>query len=159
MENTYVWLINCRLRLFRSSASSFSSLYLLLFLKQIEAVLPTPFTSVICPSMALWRRQFIFEIWQIQLDFLRRILFRSVIFSPIWPRLFSIIIVNNFLDLFPYVFCVILNLNFNHSHWQWLHNEENLKDYWSFVKSLENSLKSMTKIKEREREREREREK
>ena len=33
MEDTYVQLINCRLHLFRSSASSFSSQYLLLFLK------------------------------------------------------------------------------------------------------------------------------
>ena len=50
-----VRLINCRFLLFRSSASSFSSQYLLRFLKSsISCVLllPTPFTSVICPSMA-----------------------------------------------------------------------------------------------------------
>ena len=55
MEDTYVRFINCRLQLFRSSAYSFSSQYLLLFLKSSRScvlLLPTPFTSVICPSMA-----------------------------------------------------------------------------------------------------------
>ena len=82
MVDTYVRLINCRLHLFRSSASSFSSQYLLLFLKSSWScvlLLPTPFTSVICPSMASWRKQFLLRIWPIQLTFLRRLLFRSVL--------------------------------------------------------------------------------
>ena len=47
-------LMNCRLHLFRSSASSFSSQYFLLFLKSSRScvLLPTPFTSIICPLMA-----------------------------------------------------------------------------------------------------------
>ena len=91
MEDTYVRLINCRLHLFRSSASSFSSQYLLLFLKSSRScvlLLPTSFTSAICPS-----------IWPIQLTFLRRILFRSVLFSPIRPRTCSVV---NFSD--PFIF-------------------------------------------------------
>ena len=74
--------------LFGSSVSAFSSQYLLLFLKSSESsvLLPTPFTSVICPLMASWRRQFIFRIWSIHLAFLCRILFRSVLFSPVCSR-------------------------------------------------------------------------
>ena len=67
MEDTYVQLINCRHHLFRSSASSFSAQYILLFLKSCKTyvlLLPTPFTSVICTSMASWRRQFVLRIWQ-----------------------------------------------------------------------------------------------
>ena len=48
MEDTYVQLINCRPHLFRSSASSFSSQYLLLYLKSSRScvlLLPTPFIS------------------------------------------------------------------------------------------------------------------
>ena len=83
----YVRLINCRFLPFRSSASFFSSQYLLLFLKSSRSsvlLLPTPFTSVICPSMAPWRRQFLLKIWSIQLAILRRILLvlRGVLFSP-----------------------------------------------------------------------------
>ena len=55
----YVRLINVRFQLFRYSASSFSSQYLLLFLKSSRScvlLIPTPFTSVICPSMASRRR-------------------------------------------------------------------------------------------------------
>ena len=66
MEGTNAQLINCRLHLFLSSASSFSSQYLLLFLKSSRScvlLLPTPFISVICPSMASWRRQFLLRIW------------------------------------------------------------------------------------------------
>ena len=51
MEDTYVRLINCRLNLFRSSASSFSSQYRLPFLKSSRScvlLLSTPFTFVIC---------------------------------------------------------------------------------------------------------------
>ena len=94
MEGTYVQLINCRLHPFRSSASSFSSQYLLLFLKSSKSyvLLPTPFTSVICPSMASWRRQFLLRIWPIHLAFLRRILFIiSVLFSTIRSRICSLV--------------------------------------------------------------------
>ena len=95
MEDTYVQLINCRLHLFRSSASSFSSQYLLLFLKSSRScvlLLPTPFTSVIRPSMASWKRQFLRRIWPNQLAFLRRILFRSVLFSHIKSRTCSSVV-------------------------------------------------------------------
>ena len=94
MENIYVRLINCRLHIFRSSASSFSSQYLLLFLKSSRScvlLLFTPFTSVICPSMTSWRRQFLLRVWAILLDFLRMILFRSVLFFPIRSRTCSLV--------------------------------------------------------------------
>ena len=94
MEDTYFRLVHCRLHLFRSSASSFSSQYLLLFLKPSRScvvLLPTPFTSVIFPSMPSWRRQFLLRIWAIQFTFLRRILFRSVLFSPIRSRTGSLV--------------------------------------------------------------------
>jgi hypothetical protein len=100
MEDTYVRLINCSFHIFRSSASSFSSQYILLFLKSWRCCVlfpPTYFTSVICPSMASRRRQFLFRIWPIQLVFLWRILFRSVIFSPISSRTYSL---DNFSDNF-----------------------------------------------------------
>ena len=106
MEVTYVRLINCRLHLFRSSASSFSSQYLLLFLKSSRScvlLLPTPFTFVIYPSMASWRGQFILRIPSIQLTFLRRILFRSVLFCSIWSRTCSLV---TFSDHF--IFYIIL---------------------------------------------------
>ena len=77
---SYVRLINHCFHLFRYLASSFSSQHLL-FLKSSRScvlLLPTPFTSIICPSVASWRRQFLFRIWSIQLTFLHRILFRSV---------------------------------------------------------------------------------
>ena len=93
MEDSYVQLINCRLHLFRSSASSFSSQYLLLCLispKSYVLLLPTPFTSVICSSMASWRKQFLLRIWPFQLAFLHRILFISVVFSPIRSRTSSV---------------------------------------------------------------------
>ena len=93
MEDTYVRLTNCRLHLFRFSASSFSSQYLLLFLKSSRSfvlLLPTLFTSVICPSMASWR-QFFLIIRPIQLAFLCRILFRRVLFFPVCSRTSSIV--------------------------------------------------------------------
>ena len=67
------------------SFSIFSSQYLLLFPKSWKScvlLLPTPFASVICPSMESWGRQFFLRIWPIQLAFLRRRLFRSVLISP-----------------------------------------------------------------------------
>ena len=90
--------------LFQSSASSFSSQYLLLFLKSSRNCVllpPTPFTSVICPSMPSWWRQFLLRIWPIQLAFLRRILFTSVLFSPIRSRTCSLVTFSNhFISLF-----------------------------------------------------------
>ena len=93
MEDTYVRLINCRLHLFRSSASSFSSQYLLLCLKSSRSCVclllpPTPYTSVICPPMASWRRQFLLRIWPIQLAFLRGILFMCPFISYMFKNLF-----------------------------------------------------------------------
>jgi hypothetical protein len=90
----YVRLINCRFHLFRSSAFFFSSQYLLLFLKSCRScvlLIPTPFISVICPSIVSWRRQFLLKIWPIQLAFLRRILFRSVFFYPKRSRTCSLV--------------------------------------------------------------------
>ena len=51
----YVWLKNCSFHLFRSSASSFSSQCLLLYLKSFKScvlLLPTSFTFIICLSIA-----------------------------------------------------------------------------------------------------------
>ena len=73
-----VQLINCRLHLFRTSASFFSSKYLL-FLKSSRScvlLLPTPFTFVICLPIASRRTQFLLRKWPIQLGFLSRILYR-----------------------------------------------------------------------------------
>ena len=86
MEDTSVYLLNSRLHLFQYSASSFSSKYLLFFLKSSRRcviLLSTPFTTVICPSIASWWKQLLLRIRAIQLTFLCRILFRSVLFSPI----------------------------------------------------------------------------
>ena len=65
-----------------------------LFLKSSRCVfllLPTPFTSVICISLASRRKQFLLRIWPIQLAFLLSILFRSVLFSPIRSRTCSLV--------------------------------------------------------------------
>ena len=69
---------------FRSSASSFSSQCLLLFLKASWSCVffLTLFTFVICTSMASWKTQFLPRIWPTQLSFLRRI-FRRNITNPI----------------------------------------------------------------------------
>jgi hypothetical protein len=68
MEYIYVRLINCHFHLFQSSASSFSSQYLLLFLKSSRSyfLLHIPFTYIIC-------------------------LLRSVLFSPIRSRACSLV--------------------------------------------------------------------
>ena len=81
---------NYRFHLFWFSASSFNSQYLLLFLKSSRSCvlfLPTPFTSVVCPS----RRQFLLRIWPIQLAFLSRILLFRRVLSPICPRTCSLV--------------------------------------------------------------------
>ena len=110
MEDTYVRLVNCRLHPFRSSASSFSSQYLLLFLKSSRICvlfLPTPFASVMKAS---WKRQFLLRIWPIQLLFLRRILFRCVLSSPIRSRTCSLV---TFSDHF--IFSILLHTTFQSS--------------------------------------------
>ena len=101
----YVWLMNCRFHLSRSSASSFSSDYLLLFHKSLRScvLVATPFISVICPALASWGRQFLLWIWSIQFGFLRRILFRNVLFSPISSRTCSFV---TFFDHF--IFSILL---------------------------------------------------
>ena len=84
--SSYVRVINCRFHLFRSSTSSSSSHYLILFLKSSRNCIvfcPTHFTSIICSSITPWRKQFLIRIRPTKLTFLRRILFRSVFFSPI----------------------------------------------------------------------------
>ena len=80
----YVHVINCRFHLFQSSASIFSSEYLLLYLKSSSAILlfSTPFIYIICPSMASWRRQFLLRIWPI---FCMQDI-RSALFFPICLR-------------------------------------------------------------------------
>ena len=81
----YVRLIHWRLHLFQSFSCFISSQYLLLFLKSSRGCIhlfPTPFSSVICPSMAPWRRQFLLKIWPIQLSFQRKIWFRSALSFP-----------------------------------------------------------------------------
>ena len=70
------YLITWRLHIFQSSASSISSQYLHLLIKSSRScvlLLPTLFISVICPSMASWRRQF-----------LLRILIQDIIREPLW---------------------------------------------------------------------------
>ena len=80
---------------FLSLAPSLSSQYLRLFLKSSRScvlhLLSTPFTSVICPSMASRRRQFLLNIWPIQLAVLCKILFRSALFSPIRSNTCSLV--------------------------------------------------------------------
>ena len=79
----YVGSMNCRFHVFRASATSVSSQCLLLFLKSSRScvLFSTPFSPVICPSNASWRRQFLLWIRPIQLTFLHRILLRSVLVS------------------------------------------------------------------------------
>ena len=88
----YVHGTNCHFHHFSSSTPLFSSQNLLCikFLKSY-VLLPTVFTSVICPSMALWRRQFLFRICSIQLAFLPRISFRSLPLSPMCSRTSSLV--------------------------------------------------------------------
>ena len=87
-RSIYMWkiififhVINCRFHFFfRSSASSFSSQYLL-FLKLLKScvlLLPTPFTSAICLSMASHRRQYLVWICPIQMHILLWVLLSSL---------------------------------------------------------------------------------
>ena len=117
-EDTYVWLINCRLHLFRSSASSFSSQYLLLFLKSSRScvcILPPLFISIICPSMASWTGQFLLRIWPNQLAFQCKILFRSDVFSPIRSRTCSLV---TFSDHF--IFSILLQHHIQLDNQTWI---------------------------------------
>ena len=95
--------------LFRSSASSFSSQYLLLFLKSsriclLLLLLPTAFNSVICSSMASWKRQFLLRILPTQLAFLHRTFFRSVIYSYIHWRTGSL-----FTFSYHFIFSILIH--------------------------------------------------
>ena len=119
MEDTYVWLIKCRFHLFRSSASSFSSQYLLLFPNSSRnwvLLIPIHFTSVICPSLASWRRQFLLRIWRIQLTFLRSILFKSVPFSSTYSTFCSLVTFSG-----HFIFSILLQ-----------HHISKLSEYFSF---------------------------
>ena len=84
-------MIICTFHLFLSSASSFSSQYLL-FLKSSRScvVLPLhiPFPSVNCPSIASWRRQFLLKTLPTQLSFLHRILFICPLLFYTFKKLF-----------------------------------------------------------------------
>ena len=66
------------------------------------------FHFVICPSMTSCRRQFLLRIWQFQLTFLRRILFRSVLFTSIRWRTYSLV---HFTDHFT--FSILLQHHFS----------------------------------------------
>ena len=115
MEDTYVRLKNCCLHPFRSSASSFSSQYLLPFLKSSRTcvllllLLPsTSFTSSISPLMALWRKPFLLKRWPIQLAFLCRIFFRRVFFTLIRSRTSIVTFLGHFKAYcFKFVFWVV----------------------------------------------------
>ena len=102
----YVCVINCCFQLIRSSTFSFISQYPHLLLKlsiSCDLLLPTPFTSIICPSMAWWRRQFILRIRKKQWTFLSSILFINVFFSTNNLGTSSLV---NFSDHF--IFCILL---------------------------------------------------
>ena len=81
----YLRVVNCLFHLFFDfQFSSLAPNVFLGFSNHQRAVYIFLFLSlVICPSMASWRRQFLLRNWPIQLVFQRRILFRSVLFSPI----------------------------------------------------------------------------
>ena len=90
----YVRLIKRRFNLFRSSASSFSFQYLILFLKFSRSCVLS--SSSFSSSYSFHFRHLILngimkeatssQVWPILLAFLRTILFRSVLFSPIRSR-------------------------------------------------------------------------
>ena len=88
---------------FPSSAPSSSSQYLLLFLESPRScvvLLPTPFTSTICPSMTSCRRHFLLRIWSIQLAFLRK----SVLFYRIRSTNYSFVVFSD-----HFIFTVLLH--------------------------------------------------
>ena len=90
----YVRLIKLSSPPFRYSASSLIFQYLLLFFKPSRSsilLLPTPLTSIICSSITSLRRWFLLKTRPTQLAFLRRILFRSFLFSPIRSRTSSLV--------------------------------------------------------------------
>ena len=129
MGDNYVRWIIYRFHLFGPSAFSFISQYLL-FLKSSRScvvavlLLPTPFIFVIFPSLASWRRQFVLKIWPIQLAFLRRILFISVLFSPISSRTCSLVTSSD-----HFIFCILLQQ----------HNSKLYKHFRSYFLSVQPS--------------------
>ena len=66
-------------------------------------LLPIPYNCLICPSKESWRRQFDLRISPFQLTFLRRMLFRSALFSPILS-----IISSSFLFSGHFIFSILL---------------------------------------------------
>ena len=100
---------NSSFHFFPSLAFSFSSQYLLLFLKSSRScvlLIPTPFTSAICPSTESWILQFLLRIWPTQLTFLRWILFRSDLFSPKCLRTYSLVTL-----FFYFIFSILIQHN------------------------------------------------
>ena len=95
MEDTYVRLTNCCLHLFRSSASSFTSQYLLLFLKSSRSCVLLLLPTLLLPSSDLqWHHEggnFFSEYDRSNWLFYVGYLFRSVLFSPIRPRTCSLV--------------------------------------------------------------------
>ena len=93
--------INCYFRPFsKFTFLLWFPIYLFFFKSPRSCVLlHIPFTSVMCPTVALWRRKFILRIWPIQLALLHRILFRSVLLSP---NTFNYLFISCFLR--PYIF-------------------------------------------------------
>ena len=101
----FLRVTNCQFHLSLSSVSSINSKYLLLFLKSSMScvlILPTPFKSVISPSIASWRRQFLLRICPTQLALLLRILFRSLLNSSAHTRTSSSLVI--FSDHFNFSF-------------------------------------------------------
>jgi hypothetical protein len=94
MEGTYVRLINCHFHLLQSSASPFSSQYLLLFLKiSRSSVLLLPTTSYYhhLSFNSIMKETISSHNMPIQLAFLHRILFRSVLFIPVCSTTCSLV--------------------------------------------------------------------
>ena len=142
----WVHCLNC---LFFISASSFRSQYLLLFPKSLRncvlLLLPTPFTSIIFISMASLRRQFLLSIWPIQLTFLLKILFWSVLWSLIRPRtcslvtfsdyfIFSIFLQHHISKLSEYFRSNFLSIQVSEPFKTIFHSLSGLMEWWFFLR-------------------------
>ena len=92
---TLLYVRLCRSYLLRSSASSFSSQYLLLFLRSSRScvlLLPILFTSVSLSFNCIIKKAIFFlENYQFNLLFLSRTLFRGILFSLIHSRTSSLV--------------------------------------------------------------------
>ena len=101
--SSVVRVINCcRFHIFRCSASSFSFQYLLLksYTSSILLLLPIPFTSVIYPSIASWKRQFLLRIWSIR--------------EPLWMRHLNLCVIC------PVHMAFVCNILFRTFYWNLL---------------------------------------